>query len=88
MTKAIVLKTANGLRANASFDAKASAPSQNHGRCAICGGSFKYYRGHQHFCSSRCRLLRWAARVIVTEYLAGRLPGLEAEVARLRLPHP
>jgi len=88
MIKADILKTANGLRANASFKAKSSTPSQSHGRCAVCGSSFKYYRGHQRFCSSRCRQLRWAARVIVTEYLAGRLPGLEAEVARLREPLP
>jgi hypothetical protein len=84
MIKADILKTASGLRANASFEAKASTPSRSHGRCVVCGGSFKHYRGHQRFCSSRCRLLRWAARVIVTEYLAGRLPGLEAEVAKLR----
>jgi len=84
MNKADNLKTASGLRANASLGAKASTPSQSHGRCAVCGGSFKYYRGHQRFCSSRCRLLRWAARVIVAEYLEGRLPGIEAEIARLR----
>jgi len=84
MSKTDILKTASGLRANASREAKASAPDQVHGRCAVCGGSFKYYRGHQRFCSSRCRQLRWAARIIVTEYLAGRLPGLEAEIARLR----
>ena len=84
MSKVNVLKTANELRANASNDTNAWAPSQSHGRCVVCGGSFKYYRGHQRFCSSRCRLLRWAAKVIVTEYLAGRLPGLDAEIAKLR----
>jgi len=84
MTKARVLTMAPGSHANASSDAKASVPDQSHGRCAVCGGRFRYYRGHQRFCSSRCRLLRWAARVIVAEYLAGRLPGLEAEIARLR----
>jgi len=77
-------KTAAGLRANASFGAKIRVLGHSHGRCEVCGGRFKYYRGHQHFCSSRCRLLRWAARIIVTEYLEGRLPGLKAEIARLR----
>jgi len=84
MTNAGIIHKASRPRANASIDAKPPAPSQSHGWCAVCGASFEYYRNHQQFCSSRCRLLRWAARVIVSEYLAGRLPGLETEIARLR----
>ena len=84
VNNAIDPKTAHGSRANALINENASALAQNHGRCLVCGGGFIYYRGHQRFCSSRCRLLRWAARVIVKEYLAGQLPGLEDEVMKLR----
>jgi len=84
MSKTDILKESGGLRANASSGANDVAPGRSDGRCIVCGANFRRYRGHQRFCSSRCRLLRWAARVIVAEYLEGQLPGLEAEIARLR----
>ena len=84
VTAAYVLRTPRGLRANALSRANTTASGQGHGQCAVCGRIFLHNRGHQHFCSSRCRLLRWAARVIVAEYLAGRLPGLNDEIAKLR----
>jgi hypothetical protein len=84
MSNASVLKTATGPRDNALSGANATRAGQSYGRCEVCGTNFERVRSHQRFCSTRCRHLLWAARVIVTEYLAGRLPGLEAEVAKLR----
>lgn len=84
MSEADNLRTAGISRANALARANAKGAGHSHGQCVVCGGSFDSVRGHQNFCSPRCRLLKWAARVIADEYLAGRLPGLDAEIARLR----
>jgi hypothetical protein len=49
--------------------------------CACCLGDIG--TGHR-FCSPRCRLLHWAAREMVKEYLAGRADGLRAIIEKLR----
>jgi hypothetical protein len=53
------------------------------GRCGTCLKPLLPGTGKK-FCSSRCRLMAWACRQIVRDYEAGRLPGLEDEIARLK----
>jgi hypothetical protein len=72
------------LRANALSGPNTTLGDQSYRLCTVCGARFKYARGYHRFCSSRCRLLKWAARVIADEYLAGRLPGLALEIEKLR----
>jgi predicted nucleic acid-binding Zn ribbon protein len=69
---------------NASGEAISSLPGQSHGRCRVCGRRLKAYRVYQVYCSPRCRLMAWACRQLVRDFKAGRLPGLEAEITRLR----
>jgi hypothetical protein len=75
-------------RVNPGVDASSGAtlarPGQKHGRCRVCGRRLKLYRVYQIYCSPRCRLMAWACRQLISDYEAGRLPGLEAEIARLR----
>lgn len=53
------------------------------GRCGTCLKPLLPGTGKK-FCCSRCRLMAWACRQIVRDYEAGRLPGLEDEIARLK----
>ena len=69
---------------NASGEAISSLPGQSHGRCRVCGRRLEAYRVHQIYCSPRRRLMAWAFRQLVRDFKAGRLPGPEAEIARLR----
>jgi hypothetical protein len=46
------------------------------GSCLCCLKSFSPIRIKQKFCSSRCRLLYWAAGEIIKEWRAGSASGL------------
>jgi hypothetical protein len=52
--------------------------------CLCCSKKFRVTRPTQRFCSSRCRLLFWAAREIVREYEAGNAAGLREMLERLK----
>jgi endogenous inhibitor of DNA gyrase (YacG/DUF329 family) len=51
--------------------------------CSCCGKEFCVIRPKQRFCSSRCRLLYWAAGEIVKEYRAGNAQGLRKIIGNL-----
>ena len=52
--------------------------------CLCCTKGFRAIRTKQRFCSSRCRLLYWAAGEILREYSAGNASGLRDILERLR----
>ena len=52
--------------------------------CLCCSKKFRVTRPTQRFCSSRCRLLFWAAGEIVREYEAGNAAGLREMLERLK----
>jgi hypothetical protein len=79
-----MVKTKRNPVVNASGRATTALLGQGHGRCRVCGKRLKAYRVYQIYCSPRCRLMAWACRQLISDYEAGRLPGLEAEIARLR----
>ena len=53
--------------------------------CLCCAKDFRVIRTKQKFCSSRCRLLYWAAGQILREYSAGKASGLRVILERLRI---
>jgi hypothetical protein len=79
-----IAKTQRKPAVNASGAATSPRAGQDHGRCRVCGRRFEAYRAHQVYCSPRCRLMAWTCRQLVREYKAGRIPGLETEISRLR----
>ena len=52
--------------------------------CRLCLKTFKPKSRLNRFCSTRCRLLFWAAGEIVREYLAGEAPGIRDVIERLK----
>ena len=84
MKKSDISRTQRIRAVNASGGAISIQLDQSHGRCQVCGRRFEAYRVHQLYCSARCRLMAWACRELIREYRAGRLPGLEAEIVKLR----
>lgn len=53
--------------------------------CLCCSATFQAKAKGQRFCSSRCRLLYWAASEIVKEYQAGNANGLRSILEDLKL---
>jgi len=51
--------------------------------CETCGNRFRAGRGHQRFCSSRCRLLSWAVTELEAAMDEGRAKGLRGRILRL-----
>ena len=52
--------------------------------CRLCLKTFKPKSRLNRFCSTRYRLLFWAAGEIVREYLAGEAPGIRVFIERLK----
>jgi len=66
----------NAHRGTISNGSESSARIAGSSSCLCCYKSFSLFRTKQKFCSSRCRLLYWAAGEIVKEYKAGSASGL------------
>jgi len=52
--------------------------------CKFCEREFRALTQKREFCSSRCRLLFWAAGEIVKEFRAGRANGLKNLIQELK----
>jgi len=61
-----------------------AAPTSNR-LCLCCAKGYRVIRPKQRFCSSRCRLLYWAAGQVVREYSAGKASGLRDMLERLKI---
>ena len=61
-----------------------AAPTSNR-LCLCCAKGFRIIRTKQKFCSSRCRLLYWAASQVLREYSAGKASGLRDILERLKI---
>jgi hypothetical protein len=75
----------NASRATISGRSEDKAGSTSRRLCLCCTKGFRLIRPKQRFCSSRCRLLYWAAGQIVREYSAGKASGLRDILERLKV---
>jgi hypothetical protein len=66
---------------------KAKAPQNSvNAKCSTCEGQFRTrrrVRTEKSYCSSRCRLLYWAAHVLLEAYREGRADGLRETIRKL-----
>ena len=74
----------NASRATISGGSEDKAVPTSKRLCLCCAKGYRVIRPKQRFCSSRCRLLFWAAREIVREYEAGNVAGLREMLERLK----
>ena len=75
----------NASRATISGGSEDKAAPTSSRLCLCCAKGFRVIRPKQRFCSSRCRLLYWAAGQILREYSAGKASGLRVILERLRI---
>jgi endogenous inhibitor of DNA gyrase (YacG/DUF329 family) len=75
----------NARRGTISARSEAKAAPISKKPCLSCGQNIRLIRPKQRFCSSRCRLLYWAAGEIVKEYVAGNASGLQDIIDRLKV---
>ena len=75
----------NACRGTISGGSKERAAPINRRVCECCSKLFCIRRSKQRFCSSRCRLLYWAAGEIAREYSAGNACGLREFFEKLKL---
>jgi endogenous inhibitor of DNA gyrase (YacG/DUF329 family) len=59
------------------------SPNRTPTTCTVCGGPVRQTRQKKEICSSRCRLLKWAAHTLLEAYRAGQADGLKAIVHEL-----
>lgn len=74
----------NASRATISGGSEDKAAPTSKRLCLCCVKGFCVIRTKQRFCSSRCRLLYWAAGQILREYSAGKASGLRDILERLK----
>src|SRR4030042_573433 len=66
----------NARRGTISGGPESLAGIRSSAYCLCCQKGFSLMRIKQKFCSSRCRLLYWAAGEIIKEWRAGSASGL------------